>query len=247
MTLVAVGLGVAAAATIAGSVLSSQAAAEGAEDAQATIQGGVNRLNAFRQQLREANTSYQDWQKTVTGQLVSDVTGRQQDSQLYKDSLRRFTAAQAGTGSIRSGAAQQGLRDLALAEEDAQFQRRYAVGNLLGTETARSEALQASTYNTEAGLLGGVADAQQQEANAKAAGIEGVAGGVSSLASGVAGAYGGGGAGLAGTVAAPARRPPGGGGSPGTPSTGAYVLNPSTTTNQQDLYGVLDEYGRPVY
>lgn len=195
---------VSAAVSATGSILAAQASAQGAENAQATIQGGIARLTGFRQQLKEYNQSYADWQKTTTEGMVKDVNAPVLESQSYKDAQRRFIAAQAATGSVRSGGTGAGLAELAGSESDAQFARKLAVDQLLQHQTLSSDALRASTYRDEAALLGGKANAQMQEANAKAAGIETTAGTVSSGISSLAGAAmgaGGGGGGGAGAMA----------------------------------------------
>ncbi len=206
MTLAAIAVvGIAAAATVSavGADKAADAAAEGAENAQATLQGGISRLTGFRQELKKANAEYKDWQSKVTGQLVTDVTKPALESQAYRDAQRRLLNTQAATGSVRSGAAAAGQAQLAGAESDAQVGRRLAVDQLLTAQTSRSDALRASTYRDEAALLGGQADAQQQEANAKAAGIEGVYGGISSGLSGIAGVAAGGAGGGGAAMGAP--------------------------------------------
>ena len=189
MTVVAIGLVAAAAVTAAGSMVAAGQAAEGAQNAQATIQGGVSRLNAFRSQIRKDNAVYRDNQEAITNRLVGDVSGQTKDSQAYKDASRRFDAASAATGSVRSGAAASGRSELASREEDAQFARRMAVGQMLQTQTGRADALTADTYRNEASLLGQEAHYQQQEGNAKAAGTEAAAQGISSAISAGTGAY----------------------------------------------------------
>lgn len=198
MTAVALGITAAAVASAVGSAVAADQAAEGAENAQATLQGGISRMTAFRGELKKQYAEYGDWQKSLTGQLVTDAMQPDLESQAYKDAQRRLTAAQAGVGSVRSGAAEIGRAQLAGAESDAQIQRRLQVDQLVSQQVARGEALRAHTYDAEASLLGGKANAQMEEANARAAGTEAIAGGVSSALSGAAGAYAGygGGAGL---------------------------------------------------
>lgn len=191
MTVAAVALGTAAVVSAGAGVYSSMKSAEGAQDAQQTMQGGINRMEAFRNQLRQDSAAYRGWKEDLTGQMVEDAMKPAQDSQAYKDALRRFEASNlASGGSARSGAAMMGRRDLASAEGDAQFQRRAALAQLLGQETARSDQLSAGLLSDQKPLIGGLADAQQQEANAQAAGIEAVGGGISGALSGFAGAYG---------------------------------------------------------
>lgn len=249
MTVAAVAIAAAAVVSVAGSVVASQQAAEGAENAEATMAGGVARLTAFRQQLKTDNQVYKDWQEGVTRQLVDDVSRPPLESQAYKDAVRRFTTARAATGSIRSGGSDQGLRELAIAESDAQINRRLAVDQLLQNQTQRSDALRAQTYNAEASLLGGQANAQMEEANAKAAGTQGAAQGISSALSGAAGAYYGGGTGSMLTGLGPDKPK-----EPNDPSrlngnayNGAYVASgppPDQAQINNELYGVYDPYAR---
>ncbi len=192
MTVAAVAIVAAAAVSVAGSIVSAKIAAEGAENAQATVQGGISRLNAFRQQLKTDNADYKTWQKDMTRQLVTDSSQPALESQAYKNEQRRFLSGQAATGSVRSGATASGLAELAGSEQDRQIQRRMAVDQLLQQQTGRSDALVAHTYDSESSLLGAKGDAQQAEANAKAAGTQGAAQGISSALSAGAGAYGGG-------------------------------------------------------
>jgi len=198
VTMAAIAIGASVAVSVAGSVMSAQASAQGAENAQATMQGGISRLSAFRDALRKENADYQTWQKDVTRQAVNDVSGPAQQTQGYLDAQRRMMAMQAATGSVRSGAAEMGMADLASREQDAEFNRRQAVAQMLQAQTGHSDSLIASTYADEANLLGKKADAQQQEANAKAAGISSSAGAISSGLSSAGGAAMGGYSGMAG-------------------------------------------------
>ena len=191
MTVAAIAIGASVAVAAAGSAYAASQSAEGASDAQATLQGGINRMEAFRSQIRQDSQVYRQWKEDVTGKLVEDVLRAPTDSQAYRDNLRRFESSNAAAGiSPRGGAAFTGRRELAQAETDRHFVRRAAVGQLLGTETARSDRLSASVLSSENQLLGGKSDAQIQEANAKAAGTEAVAGGISGALSAGAGAYG---------------------------------------------------------
>jgi len=236
VTVAAIAIAASVAVSVAGSVISSQQAAEGAENAQATIQGGISRLNAFRQQLKASNADYKTWQHDTTQRLVQDANAPALESKAYKDAQRRLLTTQAATGSVRSGAAQYGMEQLAAGESDRQIQRRIAVDQLLAQQTGRGDALIARTYDSEASLLGGKADAQQGEANAKAAGTQGAAQGISSALSAGAGAYGS--FGSAGAAA-----PAGGGAGAGSFGAGAYNIDQSYNfdeiARQKELYGTI--------
>jgi len=181
-----------------GGILGGNQQGNALDTAIESLATGLSNDATFRQHIQDWTTGYRDSLDEVKMRLAKGEPRPVAESQAYKDASMNLTRNLAAGGSIRSGAAVQGFRDLAGAEADRAFGQDAALYQMLGSTVGRGDQLTAALLGQEDRVRGGIAGLEVDKGAVEAAKTQGIFDSAGAImgdgASAAFGGFGGGGA-----------------------------------------------------